>query len=191
MDLLNSNIMIYDAEIIEEINDGEIILKKISKQDTDFLYWGLNEKGMTDYLSLEPLKTKEVSKRLIKSYLKYWESFAQFNYIIALQGTDNVKIGSVILWNVNWRHMRSEIGIWIIPSYWSKGLGKKALNLIKKIAFNHLKLNRLEAHIATENITSISLFKKSEFQVEGTLKKYLNFHGVYHDALLLACLKNE
>ena len=144
---------------------------------------------MTDYLSLEQLKTKEVSKRLIRSYLIYWESFAQFNYIIVLQGTDNVKIGSVILWNVNWRHMRSEIGIWIIPSYWSKGLGKKSLNLIKKIAFNHLKLNRLEAHIATANITSISLFKKSEFQVEGTLKKYLNFHGKYHDALLLACLK--
>ena len=183
--------MIHDAEIIEEINDGEIILKKISKQDADFLYGGLNEKGITEYLSLEPLKTKDNSKRLIRSYLKFWDNFTQYNYIIVLQGNNNVKIGSVILWNVNWRHMRSEIGIWIIPSYWSKGLGKRSLNLIKKIAFNHLKLNRLEAHIATANLTSISLFKKSEFQVEGTLKKYLNLNGKYHDALLLACLKNE
>jgi len=183
--------MINDTEIIEEINDGVITLRKISKQDVGFLYSGLNEKGMTDYLSLEPLKTREDSKRLVRSYLKYWDNYVQFNYIIVLQESEDVKIGSIIIWNVNWRHRRAEIGIWIIPSYWSKGLGKKALNLIKNIAFNHLKLNRLEAHVAIANLTSISLFKNGEFQVEGTLKKYLKLNGIYHDTLILACLKEE
>ncbi|MFX0042453.1 MAG: GNAT family N-acetyltransferase, partial [Candidatus Hodarchaeota archaeon] len=59
---------------------------------------------------------------------------------------------------------------------------------IKIIAFNHLKLNRLEAHVAVDNIRSITLFKKGGFIEEGTLKQYLNFNGVYHDALILACL---
>ncbi len=180
---------IYDIEIIDEINDGNLVLRKISKHDADFFYSGLNEKGMTDYLSLEPLKTREHSKRLIKSYLKYWENYAQFNYIIVLQEIREIKIGSISLWNVNWRHYRAEVGIWIIPIYWSKGFGSKAINLIKNIAFNHLKLHRLEAHIVTQNNNSISLFKKSGFNEEGTLKQYLNFQGNYHDALILACIK--
>ncbi|KKN12215.1 hypothetical protein LCGC14_1018770 [marine sediment metagenome] len=183
--------MIYDSEIIEEINDGKLTLRKISKHDGEFLYDGLNEKGMTEYLSLQPLKTLEHSKRIIRNYLKYWDNYVQFNYIIVLQETNKVKVGSISLWNVNWRHRRAEIGIWIIPSYWSRGLGKNSISLIKKIAFNHLKLNRLEAHIVIENTNSISLFKKSGFREEGSLKQYLNFNGKYHDALILACLKRD
>ena len=181
--------MIYQSEIIEEIKDGNLTLRKISKHDGEFLYEGLNRKGMTDYLSLEPLKTVEHSKRLVRTYLKYWDNYVQFNYIILIQESVKVKVGSVSLWNVNWRHKRADVGIWIIPSYWNKGLGKKAINLIKKIAFNHLKLNRLEAHIAVENLNSISLFKNSGFKEEGKLYQYLNFQGTFHDALILACLK--
>jgi len=180
---------IYDVDIIDEIKDENLLLRKISKQDADFFYGALNEKGITDYLSLEPFKTIEHSKRLIKSYIKYWENYAQFNYIIVLQEIKKIKIGSISLWNINWRHRRTEVGIWIIPVYWSKGFGSKAINLIKNIAFNHLKLNRLEAHIATQNKNSISLFSKCGFNEEGTLKQYLNIQGNYHDALILACIR--
>ena len=69
------------------------------------------------------------------------------------------------------------VGYAIIIYYWSNEYGKKALNLITNIAFNHLKLNRLEAHIAIENISSIHLFKTCGFKHEGKLAQYLNFNG--------------
>jgi RimJ/RimL family protein N-acetyltransferase len=101
------------------------------------------------------------------------------------------KIGSISLWNVNWRHKRAEVGIWIIPQYWNRGYGKKALNLIKIIAFNHLKLNRLEAHIEVDNFNSIKLFNSSNFKEEGKLRQFLNRKGIFYDALILACLKDD
>ncbi len=101
------------------------------------------------------------------------------------------KVGSASLWNINWRHYRVQTGIWLNPSFCSKGLGEKSINLIKNIGFNHLKMNRLEAYIAVENKRSIFLFEKCGFKEEGTLKQYLNFHGNFHDALVLACLKNR
>jgi RimJ/RimL family protein N-acetyltransferase len=100
------------------------------------------------------------------------------------------KIGSVSLWNINWFHQRSRIGIWILPTYWERGIGTKTLTLIKIIGFNHLNLNRIEAHIAMENERSIKMFKKSGFIEEGTLKAYLNITGEFQDALLVACFKN-
>lgn len=181
----------YNAELIEEINDGDLFLRKISKHDSEFLFNSLNKKNLTTYLSLGPLATLEYSKRLIKSYLKYWDNYAQFNYIIEVKEVDKEKIGSISLWNVNWRHMRAEIGIWIVPTFWNKGYGEKSINLIKIIGFNHLKLNRLEAHIALENLRSITLFKKCDFLPEGTLKQYLKFQGKYHDAIILACTKSK
>lgn len=183
--------MIFDIEVIEEINDQILFLRKIAKEDAKFLFKSLNEEKLITFLSLGPLKSLEDSKRLIKRYLKYWENYAQYNYIIELREPKISKIGSINLWNVNWRHQRAEVGIWVNPTNWNMGYGRKALNLIKIIAFNHLKLNRLEAHIAIENLNSIMLFKSCNFKEEGKLRRYLNQKEIFHDALVLACLKDD
>jgi len=183
--------MISEIEVIEEINDGIVYLRKIKKNDSEFFFNNLNKRDLITYLSLGPLNTLEESKRLVRSYIKYWERYAQFNYIIELKEPHISKLGSASLWNINWRHNRAEVGIWINKLNWNKGYGKKSLNLIKIIAFIHLKLNRLEAHIATQNQNSIHLFKKCGFEQEGILKRYLNFHGTFHDAVVLAFLKTN
>ena len=183
--------MFYNLEIVDEINDGNLYLRKVKKNDAKFFYSSLNEKNLIAYLSLGSLATMEDSKRLIRKYLRFWNNYAQYNYVIEIRESSIERIGTVNLWNLNWKHKRGEVGIWIIPSCWNKGYGKKALNLIKNIGFIHLKLNRLEAHIALENKRSIFLFKKCEFKEEGRLRQYLNFQGIYHDTLVLACLKNR
>jgi len=181
--------MLRNSEFVEEINDRDLFLRKISKNDIDFLFKSLNNTNLISYLSLGPLKTLEHSKRLIKGYLKYWDKRLQFNYIIEFLKNNKVKIGSISLWNINWQHRRAQVGIWVIPDFWRRGLAERSLSLIKILSFNHLKLNRLEAFIAIENKRSISLFQKCGFSKEGVLKEYLNFHGTYHDAIIMACLK--
>ncbi|MFX0057487.1 MAG: GNAT family N-acetyltransferase [Candidatus Heimdallarchaeota archaeon] len=184
--------MFYDIDIIEEICDNNLYLRKLNKEDAQFFYESLQNENMTSYLSLGPLRSLEHSKRLIKNYLKSWEKYIQFNYLIVIRDKEKIKkVGSVSLWNISWLHRRAEIGIWLLPEYWEQGIGKKSLNLIKTIAFNHLKLNRIEAHIAVENQRSIKTFKNSEFKEEGILKKYLNLNGKYHDALILAYLERS
>ncbi len=180
-----------DIEIIEEINDGNLFLRKVSKDDVSFFYQSLKEKEMINYLSLGPLRSFDHSKRLVKNYLKSWEKWLQFNYVIELRDNSTIKrIGSVSLWNVNWLHKRSGVGIWILPNYWGQGIGKRVIELIKKVAFYHLKLNRIEAQIAFENDKSIKMFKKCGFKEEGLLKKYLNIEGKFHDAYMIGCFKN-
>lgn len=183
--------MFYGLKIVEEINDGSLYLRKVKKNDAKFFYTSLNEKRLIAYLSLGPLATVEESKRLIRKYLRFWDNYAQYNYVIEIRESNVKRIGIVNLWNLNWRHSRGEIGIWIIPSCWNKGFGEKSLNLIKIIGFIHLKLNRLEAHIALENENSVYLFKKCGFRKEGILKQYLKFGNKFQDALVLACLKDE
>lgn len=183
--------MFHDIDIVEEINDETLFLRKISKEDISFFYESLKNKRMINYLSLGPLNSWEHSRRLIKSYLKSWEKYLQFNYLVEIrEGKKIVKIGSVSLWGISWLHRRAEVGIWLLPNFWEKGNGKKSLNLIKIIAFHHLHLNRIEAHIATENERSIKLFKNCGFKEEGTLKQYLHLNGNFYDSIILACLKS-
>lgn len=184
--------MLHDINVIEEINEKNLYIRKISKEDASFFYESLKDKDLTNFLSLGPLRSLDYSKRLIKNYLKYWNKYIQFNYIIELRdGSKDPRAGSVSLWNVSWQHKRAEVGLWLIPDYWRKGIGKTALDMIKKIAFYHLKLNRLQAHIATENKRSINTFTNSGFVQEGELKEFLNLNGKFHNAIILAFLKGS
>lgn len=181
----------YNIDIVEEINEKDLYLRKISKDDINFFHNSLKNKEMIEFLSLGPLMSLNHAKKLIKGHLDYWEKWLQFNFIIELRENElHTSIGSISLWNISWLHRRAEIGIWILPEYWNKGYAKSSLILLKNIAFIHLKLNRLEAHIAIENERSVALFQSCNFIIEGTLKQYLNLNGIYHDTKIMACLKS-
>ncbi|TXT59914.1 MAG: Spermidine N(1)-acetyltransferase [Promethearchaeota archaeon] len=183
---LKSNI-----EIIEQINLERVYLEKVSKEDVEFLYQSLKDEKITQFLSLSPLASLKHSEKMIKRYLHYWDNLAQFNYIIKIENHQNLtQIGSVSLWNISWINKRAEIGIWLLPEYWGKGFGKKAIHLIKIIAFVHLKLNRLQAHVRVNNQRSIRLFEKCRFKKEGRLSQYLNDNGVFIDSFLFAYLRD-
>ena len=178
------------VEVVEEISEENITLKKVSLDDAQFFFNSLREKNQTKFLSLGPLVDVNHAKKLINNYLEYWDNYLQYNYVILVKLATNEikKVGSISLWNISWLHRRAEIGIWINTKYWNQGYGKKAITLIKNIGFFHLNLNRIESHVAMENERSIKMFKASGFEEEGILRKYLNFRGTFFDAKVLACL---
>jgi len=181
-----------DREIVDEIDDGKIFLRKITKDDSKFFFRALKNKKTIKYMSIGPLLSLRHSKNLIDRYLDYWEKYRQYNYVIEVK-LDKLKepIGAVSLWNINWLHKRGEIGIWIKPKFWEKGFGKRTIELIKIIGFRYLNLHRLEARITTKNHRSIELFKTCGFKEECVLEEYLNLRGLRHNAMVLRCLNSE
>jgi RimJ/RimL family protein N-acetyltransferase len=180
-----------NREVVEEIDDGIIFLRKVTKDDFKFFFRALNNKETIKYISIGPLLSFRHSKNLIERYLGYWQKNEQYNYIIEAF-IDELKepIGAVSLWNLNWLHRRGEVGIWIKPLYWEQGFGKRTIELIKMVGFQHLHLHRLEAKITTQNHRSIYLFKTCGFKEECVLEEYLFLRGHYHNAMILGCLNN-
>lgn len=184
--------MSSNREIIEEIDDGKVYLRKISHKDAQFLYDSLQHEDITQYMSLTSLPSVDHAKNLIKHHQKYWDKYQQFNYTIKIRDRTTFRpIGSTSLWNLDWKNNRAEVGIWVIPSLWGEGYGTRALNLAKIISFMHLKLNRLSAHIVTKNKRSLKLFLKSGFEKEGRLKQYLNINETYFNVFVVAALHEE
>ncbi len=181
-----------NEKVVEEINENDLYLRKISIEDAGFLFDSLRKKEINQFLSLGPLSSLKHSHKLVENYLQSWKKYNQFNYIIEInEGNARKKVGSISLWSLNWLHNRAEVGVWLAsPEYFNMGIGTRAVNLIKNVGFIHLNLNRIEAHTAVENVNSIKLFKKCGFKEEGLLKDYIRLQGEYHDAVVLACLNN-
>ena len=57
----------------------------------------------------------------------------------------------------------------------------EALKKIINIAFNELKLHRIEANIMPKNLASQKLVQKFSFKNEGLSKKYLKINGLWED----------
>lgn len=77
------------------------------------------------------------------------------------------------------------IGIGILKSYHSNGLGTQLLTeLLKHVRENGIK--RIEAHIAETNKHSMSLMKKFGFVLEGKKHKAIFIDNIYQDEYLMA-----
>ncbi|MFO8018013.1 MAG: GNAT family protein [Promethearchaeia archaeon] len=179
-------------EIVEEINEKDFYLRKVSQNDAPFFLDSLRETTTVKYLSLGPLKNLKKTQNLIQGYLYQWEKQKQFTYIIELRkkGDEVTKLGSTSLWNISWKHKRADIGIWLNSQYHNKGYAKNAIDLLKIVSFIHLKLHRLQAYVANANIKSIKLFKRCNFTKESVLRDYLFFNDRYYDAILFALLNS-
>lgn len=74
---------------------------------------------------------------------------------------------------------------------WSKGYGSEATAIMLDYGFNTLNLNRIQLHVAVENVAAVNVYKKCGFQIEGTLREAMYHQGRYCDFYVMGLLKSE
>ncbi|WP_152222130.1 GNAT family N-acetyltransferase [Pseudomonas sp. SCB32] len=69
----------------------------------------------------------------------------------------------------NWlpEHRRVELGYWLMPEYWGRGVLSECLPLILRHAFTDMRVHRIEAEVETENQASSRLLLRHGFAFEG------------------------
>ncbi|WP_205944994.1 GNAT family N-acetyltransferase [Pedobacter psychrodurus] len=67
---------------------------------------------------------------------------------------------------------KAEIGFWLLPEYWGKGIVKEVADPVCSYAFEKLDLIKIEAMVETENENSKKVLKKIGFDYQKTMKNY-------------------
>ena len=83
------------------------------------------------------------------------------------------------------------LGYWIAEECAGQGYMTEALVLALRVAFQGLKLHRVEANIQPDNLPSIALVRKIGFRKEGFSPKYLEIRGEWADHERWAILADE
>ncbi len=91
------------------------------------------------------------------------------------------------------RHMKygkdahkDEIGYWLGPTHWNKGIMSAVLNSYCDFLMNEDQLIRLEAPVFDFNISSQKVLEKTGFVKEGMMHKAYQKNGQFLDAILYA-----
>ena len=104
----------------------------------------------------------------------------------------NKLIGHVGLYKIDQVAKKTEYGILIADDESrGKGYGAKATRLMVDYAFKELGMHKVTAEVLSENLPSISMFKKCGFDVDGCLRDDVFKNGRYYDVLCMSILNND
>jgi [ribosomal protein S5]-alanine N-acetyltransferase len=168
----------------------KLYLKGIEQKDLEGRYFDwLNNYEITKYLesSFFP-NTKEKMQ-------EYFDGVAKSgnNVLLSIVDLETDKhIGNVRIGPINWVHRTSFLGIMIGErDFWGKGYASEVLQLVLDYVFNRLNLHKISAGANSSNKSSLRIFEKAGFKIEGRRKEELYVDGKYHDGIIMGLTKED
>lgn len=97
--------------------------------------------------------------------------------------------------HINWKDRRAEISFLVESSLSGKKEDTKYLlpnfiDFLKKLAFNHFRLNKLCAELYDIRPEYKKLLLNKNFLIEGVLKKHVKIKNNYKNSFIFGCLRN-
>jgi [ribosomal protein S5]-alanine N-acetyltransferase len=85
----------------------------------------------------------------------------------------------------------AEIGYFLDPSYWHKGIMTKAIKAVSSYAFREFDIIRIYAETFCDNQASAGSLSRAGYAFEATLRKSVIKNGVIKDACIWSVLKED
>lgn len=151
------------------LHTDRLLLREIIDTDIDKVFEGLSNPDVIQYFAIS-YATKEATLVQMKWYADMIAH--DTGRCWAICSADNSEFYGVItlnFWNKNFRS--AEMGYWIFPQYWKKGIVTEAATKAIEYGFKEMNLHRIKAESEDDNQGSIATLKKLGFKYEGTQRE--------------------
>ncbi|MFQ5979816.1 MAG: GNAT family N-acetyltransferase [Candidatus Heimdallarchaeota archaeon] len=172
--------------------EGKIVrLRGFRLEDVNLFLKNWNNYELRHFLDERFPHSKEEEETWVR---QTWEGIRKGQrYAFAVESLQNDELlGSAGLHAVN-RIIRSAIlGIAIYePQNWGRGFGSDAVDVLLRIAFDILNLNRVELEVHDFNTRAIACYRKTGFQEVGRRREARFTEGRYNDSIIMDILAEE
>lgn len=165
------------SNIIEKSDD--LIIRYTEEEDLEFV---LKAEG-------EEENAKYVGQWTREQHLKALGQKEYMHLVVEEAGSGKL-VGYVILNGLQNPNNSIEF-MRIVITDKGKGYGRQTLQLIKKIAFDKLKANRLWLDVRLNNLRAQNLYESEGFTKEGVLRECILHNGNYESLIVMSILETE
>lgn len=149
-----------------KLKTEKILLREIEPTDLEKVFKGLSNPEVIKYYGVSFGSLEET-----KAQMEWFAKPSQRWFAIC--SIDNKEFyGAGGLNDISTAHEKGEIGLWLLPEYWGKGIMKEAIQLICNYGFNKMKLHRIEGFVDSENKNCKRAMAKLDFEFEGTMRDF-------------------
>ncbi len=125
----------------------------------------------------------------LSTHMQEYEAGQTIRWAITRQ-PDRALVGGVSLFRKP-EFESAELGFWIGKAYWGQGYASEAASRVLAYGFEHVRLNRIEAHFMDENLASGSVLTKLGLQHEGLHRQLIKRWEQFKDVHTYAVLRDE
>jgi diamine N-acetyltransferase len=160
-----------------------VYLRPIVKEDVKILNEWKNDEETFKYLGggFMPLS--------IDQHAKWLESMMDTmgnNKRFIICDKQDVPIGMVGLYDINWIHRTCEIGVYLgNREAKGKGYGKEACQLIEHFASDYLNIRKIKLSVVSDNEIAVHMWESLGYQRVGEYKKERYIKGKYRNLTLM------
>ena len=159
------------------LESDRLYFRPIVDADIDHIYRGLSDPEVIKYYGVN-FMTREATKEQMIWYADLEKNETGIWWAICLKSDDRF-LGAAGLNDLSRQHKKAELGFWLLPENWGKGIMSESIPVLLAYCFAKLELHRIEAFVDSENHNSKNLLEKLHFNYEGTMVDCEIKNGAY------------
>ncbi|HZZ75503.1 MAG TPA: GNAT family N-acetyltransferase, partial [Puia sp.] len=132
---------------------GRLLLRQFKNADLKNVFLGLSHPEVTRYYGVH-FKTLEETRKQIEWFAELEEKETGIWWAVC-SSDDSIFYGAVGIYFLNSQLSKAEIGFWLMPESWGKGIIKESVLPVLDYGFGKMHLKQIEAEVETENVMSI------------------------------------
>lgn len=169
-----------------ELITERFILQRIFPEDQQFIFEGLSHPDIIPFYGVR-YDSFEATKKQMEWYEKAYNEGSGGPWKIIDKVTGE-KIGVIAYYYHKPEHRKAEVGFWIFPEYWNKGITTEVLQRVIEFCQEEKNIHRLEAFVEEGNIASSRVLEKLGFVYEGNMKDCEIKEGRFVSLLIYALI---
>jgi len=168
------------------LTTARFLLQQVLPEDQQFVFEGLSHPDIIRFYGVR-FDSFEAAGKQMDWYEKSYNEGTGHPWKI-VDRISGEKIGVVAYYYFKSEHKKAEVGFWIFPEYWNKGVTSEVLKAVIDYCQKQKGIHRLEAFVEEGNMASIRVLEKLGFVCEGKLNEYEIKDGHYISLLIYALL---
>jgi [ribosomal protein S5]-alanine N-acetyltransferase len=169
-----------------QLTTERLCLQPITNEDQQFIFKGLSHPDVIPFYGVQ-YTSFESAKAQTEWYDKIWAEGSGIPWKI-VDRTSGEKLGVLSVYYYKPEHNKAEVGFWLMPSHWNRGIALESLNAAIDYWQSQKNLHRLEAFVEEGNHASSKVLEKAGFVYEGTMKDCEFKNGNYISLLIYALI---
>ena len=154
-------------------------LEQILPEDQQFIFEGLSHPDIIPFYGVR-YESYEAAKKQMDWYEKSYNEGTGGPWKI-IDKISGEKIGVVAYYKFDPQHRKAEVGFWIFPQYWNKGIATETLKAVIDYCQKEKSIHRLEAFVEDGNVASSRVLEKLGFTHEGRFRECEMKNGKFID----------
>ena len=151
-----------------EIKTSRLLLRQFTPDDLENVFRGLSHPEVIKYYGVS-YSTLEATQEQMDWFAELEKKKTGIWWAVCWQDSGEF-VGGGGFNNWDHTHRKAEVGFWLLPTFWRRGIMQEAMSVIIQYGFQKMNLHRIEGFVESNNENCKRALAKLEFAYEGTMQ---------------------